>query len=289
MEAHTRAYILLHVAVILFGFTAILGDLISISALEIVWWRVLLTSLSLIFFINVIRLFKTMHWRRVLVFLFIGMIVGLHWLCFYGAIKYAGASIALICMATTSFFTALLEPLIMRLKRKKSQIITGVVIIPAMALIAFDVEPVKVIGIWIGLISAALAALFASLNKKYIHSANPYAITFLEMVGALVLTSLALIFFYTGLPASFPSQRDLILLIILVLFCTTLAYVLSLKALKYLTAFESNLVINLEPVYGIIMAALILKEFEELTMGFYVGSTLILLTVIGYPIYMRRN
>ncbi len=288
MTPHDRSYILLHVAVVLFGFTAILGDLITLNALEIVWWRVLLTAASLVFFIGFRSLFLRSLAEQNLIYLLIGALVGLHWLCFYGSIKLAGPSITLICMATTSFFTALFEPIILKDSHKRSQLFTGIVIVPAMAFIASEVEPVKLTGIGVGLLSAALAAVFASLNKKFINDASPYRITFLEMLGALIFMTVIMMFYSQSTLYELPDMKDLLLLLVLALICTTLAYVLSLKALKFLTAFESNLVINLEPIYGILMAAFILKEYESLTTGFYIGSVLILGTVIIYPI-MTRN
>ncbi|MBT8264598.1 MAG: DMT family transporter, partial [Muriicola sp.] len=194
-KAHKKAYLELHIAVFLFGFTAILGDLIQLPAISIVWWRVLLTSISLVFFIKIGSLFNSLTRRQIFMFLGIGFIVGLHWLCFYGAIKYANASIALICMATTSLFTSFIEPFVLKKKLFWLEIALGFVIIPAMILIVQSTEWSMLPGIWIGLLAAFLAALFAVLNKKNIALAAPMDITFLEITGAWLLMSVILPFY----------------------------------------------------------------------------------------------
>lgn len=286
-----RAYAKLHVAVFLFGFTAILGALIQISALEIVWWRVLITAGSLLFFIRGARSVVHLPWRDRLLFLGIGGIVALHWLTFYGAIKYSNASVTLICMATASFFTAIVEPLIMRERFKRLDLTFGLLVIPGMVLIVRHLDTSMLNGVWIGLLSALLAATFASLNKKYIERAPSRTITFLEMSGSwLFLTLLAPILISNEwLTLSWPSSSDWLYLVVLALLCTTLAYILALEALKHLTAFASNLVVNLEPVYGIVLAILLLNEHQELNWQFYIGVLVILSVVIVHPIMVKRQ
>ena len=279
----TKAYLQIHFAVILFGFTAILGDLIQLPAILIVWWRVLITSLSLLLFINFGKKLRTIPKNKILIFCGIGILVGLHWICFYGSIKLANASIALICMATTALFTSILEPLITKKSYSKLDIIIGALIIPGMALIVNTSSTSLHIGILVGLLAALLASIFGILNKKFIHDADFFSITFLELGTATLFISLILpwikgISLDKMLP---PELNDWIYLLVLSLICTTLAYVLALAALKELTAFTTNLVINLEPIYGIIMAIFILKEHQELTIGFYLGSSVILIAVFS--------
>ncbi|MFK8101809.1 MAG: DMT family transporter [Saprospiraceae bacterium] len=289
MKAKQRAYLELHFAVLLFGLTAILGDLIHLSALLIVWWRVLITCISLFFLIRFGKFLREIPRKIVLQFMGIGVLVALHWLCFFGAVKYSNASICLVCMATTSFFTSFLEPLLLQQRIKWYEILLGLLIIPGMVLVVNNTELSMMAGIAVGLLSAFLAAVFSILNKKMVDQADPMSITFLELGSAWLFLSLLLPFyFYYNPEASFlPNQTDLGYLAILALLCTTLAYVLSLRALKHISAFASNLTINLEPVYGILLAYFILQENEELSNGFYYGVCIILIAVFSYPFLTR--
>ncbi|MCB0640925.1 MAG: DMT family transporter [Phaeodactylibacter sp.] len=290
MDAVKRAYLELHIAVLLFGFTAILGDLIQLSALVIVWWRVLLTSVSLLFLVNVVKLFREMPRRLIWKFLGIGVLVAVHWLCFYGAIKYSNASITLVCMATTTFFTAFLEPLFTRKQVQNYQIMLGLLIIPGMVLIVNSLDFSMMLGVWVGLASAFLAALFATFNKILIEQSPPMQITFLELSSAWVFLSLFLPFYLLNNENAvfWPNWKDWGYLVVLALGCTTLAYVLALRALKHLSAFASNLTVNLEPVYGILLAWVLLQENEELSPNFYWGVLIILLSVFSYPVLKKR-
>jgi len=290
MDNEKRAYLELHLAVFLFGFTAILGDLIQLSALVIVWWRVMITSLSLVFLIRGGKALRQLPWPTILQFMGIGLLIAVHWLAFYGAIKLANASISLICMATISFFTSFLEPLIMRQRVRWHEIMIGLAIIPGMALIVNSTAPSMNLGILVGLSAALLAALFATLNKKLVGRSDEMSITFLELGSAWLFLSL-LLPIYIGLSEGpvqlLPSPTDWLYLIILSLLCTTLAYVLALRSLRYLSAFASNLAINLEPLYGIALAWVILKDQEELSPGFYWGVLIILAAVFSYPLLRR--
>ncbi|MCB0566894.1 MAG: EamA family transporter [Phaeodactylibacter sp.] len=291
MDNEKRAYLELHIAVFLFGFTAILGDLIQLSALAIVWWRVFITSISLLFLIRGGKALRRLSWQTIVQFMGIGMLVALHWLAFYGAIKLANASITLICMATASFFTSFLEPLIMRQRVRWYEILLGMAIIPGMALIVSSTDPSMNIGILVGLSAALMAALFATLNKKLIGKADEMSITFLELGSAWLFLSAVLPVYISQSEAPvqlLPSRIDWFYLIILSLLCTTLAYVLALRSLRYLSAFASNLAVNLEPVYGIALAWFILKDHKELSPGFYWGVLIILAAVFSYPLVRRR-
>lgn len=291
MNPEKRAYLELHIAVFLFGFTAILGDLIQLSAVVMVWWRVLITSVSLLFLIRVGRIFRTFPKAAIFRFTGIGILVALHWVAFYGAIKLSNASITLICMATTSFFTSLIEPVVMRQKVRWYELLLGLIIIPGMGLIVGSTDASMNLGIIVGLASALLAALFATLNKKYIRQSDEMSITFLELGSAWLFLCLVLpvYLFITAQPVQIlpASLRDWGYLLVLALLCTTLAYVLALRALNHLTAFASNLTVNLEPVYGILLAWVLLRENEELNAGFYLGGAVILLAVFSYPLIRR--
>lgn len=290
MEGTKRAYLELHIAVFLFGFTAILGDLILLSALVIVWWRVLLTGISLLFLVRFGKALKLLSRGRILQYMGIGCLVVLHWLCFYGAIKYANASIALIAMATASFFTALLEPLMLKQQFKWYELALGLLVIPGMVLIVDATEIGMLPGVWVGLLAALLASVFSILNKKLIKHSDPLNITFLEIGSSWIFLTLFLPFYFMQVPVSefFPSVLDWIYLAILSFLCTTVAYVLALKSLHHISAFASTLVVNLEPVYGILLAVVLLKEYEEMNFQFYVGGFIILIAVFIYPLIRKR-
>jgi drug/metabolite transporter (DMT)-like permease len=289
MEAEKRAYLELHIAVFLFGFTAILGDLIQLSALVLVWWRVLLTSISLLFLVRLGKLFREMPRASFLRFMGIGVLVAVHWLAFYGAIKLSNASIAVVMMATTSFFTSLIEPAVLRQRVKWYEIALGLVILPGMILIVNSTELSMMKGIWLGLAAALLAALFATFNKKLIHRGSAMSITLVELGSAWIFLSILLPFFlFTAEPVKiWPDLLDWIYLLVLTLLCTTLAYVLSLRSLRFLSAFAANLTINMEPVYGIVLAWVILKENKDLDPGFYIGAVIIIASVFSYPLLRK--
>lgn len=291
MKEKRQAYLELHLAVMLFGITAILGDLISLTAVPLVWWRVLITSVSLLFLIKMGRDLGQLPAPLIRKYMGIGILVGLHWITFFGAVKYANASVCLVCMATTSFFTAFLEPLILKKSIRPLEIFLGLLIIPGMALVVQSLDFSMLFGVGLGLTSALLASLFAILNKKLIDFAPPMSITFLELSSAWLFISCLFPFYFYQNPdaALLPQGMDWAYLLVLALLCTTLAYVLALRSLKYISAFASNLTVNLEPVYGIVLAAFILKENQELSNNFYLGCLIILLAVFCYPLLDRKK
>lgn len=291
MPTEKRSYIELHIAVLLYGLTAILGDLINLPAIVLVWWRVLITSISLLFFIRLGKDLISIKWSTARPIMLIGWIVAIHWICFYGSIKLANASIALICMASTSVFTSLLEPWIMKKKLDILEIGLGLLIIPGMALVVDSIDLSMRDGVLVGFASAFFAALFGVLNKKYVDTTTPYMFTFLQLGSAWIFVSLVFLIAGSHLDLSTffpPTINDWIYILILSLLCTTLAYILTLRALKVLTAYATNLVINLEPLYGILLAAAILKEYEQLTTKFYIGGGIIIAVVLSYPYLKKR-
>ena len=310
MTSTQRAYFELHIAVFLWGFTAILGDLIQLSALSLVWWRVFITSISVGIIlwgrwsdrlipvhdevessgITPARSLSQLSRKSILQFAFVGALTGLHWLTFFGAIKLSNASITLVCMATCALFTAIFEPLILRSKFNWFEIGLGVLIIPGMALVVDSVDVSMHAGIWVGLISALLASVFSIYNKKWIGKAEPMPITFIEMASACLVLTLVFPFFLHAEPDAklIPSMYDLGLLLVLALACTTFTWVLALRALKHLSAFASTLTVNLEPVYGILLAFVLLGEHKELSTNFYWGVLLILAVVFSYPFLSKK-
>ena len=272
---------------ILYGLTAILGDLISLSALHLVWWRVMLTSLSLLFFVGFGRQILNIPRKDLWSFIGIGAIVAFHWVTFYGGVKLANASVTLVALATTSLFTSLLEPLLTDKKLDFIEVFIGLLIIPPLLLIANNIDLSMIRGFQVALLSAFLAAIFSTLNKKLVDKANSYQITFVEMASAFVFISLFIPFLTSDYTSLIPQKKDWLYLIFLSLGCTTFAFIITMKALKHVSAFDANLVINLEPVYGIILAIVLLKENTELSTRFYWGALLILLIVFSHPLIKK--
>lgn len=278
MEAKPRAYLQLHTAMVLFGLSSILGAVISLPALSLVWWRVGLAALGLCLILLYWRLPYQLSRGSIVTFLAIGFLVGLHWLAFFGSIKLANASIGVICMATSALFSAFLEPWLLRTRLRRQEVVLGLLIIPGMVLITHDLNVGQLWGVLVGLASTVLFVLFSILNKKVMGSTPPMVITFWEMTGAWLIMSVTLIpYFLIAKGVSWqPSGLDWLYLSILAFLCTNVGYILGLKALKHLSPFTVNLTFNLEPLYGIIFAWVLLGENKELHFTFYVGSAWIL-------------
>ena len=285
-----RAYIDLHIAVVLLAGTAILGDLISLSASVLVWWRTLIAATGIGVFLWLTGKLN-INWIQTQRKLYLlGGIVAIHWICFFGSIKLANASTALICFATISLFTAWIEPWVTHRQRERHEIVFGLMVIPGIMLIAGKAEGDLLTGIILGLLSALLLAIFSSYEKKWINAVDPEHMTLMQMMGAWITISIWLcgehLFF--GVDHFWPDMQDLIYLLILGLVCTCIAWVLCTRAVRHVTAFDSIMVINLEPVYGILMALFILKDHKELTTSFYIGASIILASVIIHPIWQYR-
>lgn len=286
MSDKLRAYLYLHFCVFVWGFTAILGKMISLQALPLVWWRVLLCCITLWLVLPKAQMRaipKKIFWRM----FGIGVLVGIHWLCFYGAIKIANASIAVASMATTSFFSALTKPWLLGQKVKWYELALGIFILPGMVLVVGDIDLTMRLGFAVGILGAFLAAVFTSLNKKILddNPPPPLAMSFVELFAALSVTSLCLpvvLAWSPELPV-LAREWDWLWLFILAWLCTLLPYYLTLKAMRHISAFATNLTINLEPVYGVLLAALLFREDKELSPDFYIGVLIILLAVFGHP------
>lgn len=289
-----RSYIELHIAVFLWGFTAILGKVITLEETALVWWRLLFTCVSLLFFKSIWKDIPKYSWKLIFQMMGVGIVVALHWVLFFGSVKYSNVSICLICMATGSFFTSLIEPVIMKYKHKWYEIILGLLVVPGMYLVVEFIPTEKIMGVYMGLLSALLAAVFTILNKKILtekEDINPLPMTFIELSSGLLFLSIIfpLTIQWLGETPFLPTgMSDIGYLLVLALLCTTLGYVLGLNALKNLSAFASNLVVNLEPVYGIIMAWLIFQENEEVGEFFYLGVLIILSAVFLHPFLKRK-
>jgi len=224
-----------------------------------------------------------------LTYIVIGIIVALHWLTFFGSIKYANASIALITYATAAFMISLLEPLLLKTQVSRIEVLLGIIIIIAMAFIVNEIDLSMRLGLLLGLVSAFLSALFGVLNKKSVEDADPIVITMIEMLSAVVFLSILLPFWLTYTDDQFmPMGLDWLYLSVLAFGCTSFAFLISIRTLKYISVFAQSVVMNIEPIYGIILAIIILGDNQDLTTGFYVGGAIIICSVISYP-YLKRK
>ncbi len=299
----TKAFIALHVAVFLWGFTAILGKLISYGSITLVWHRMMLTAIIYLLMPPVWKSIKGLSLHTIFIFFGIGLLVCAHWLTFYGSIKLGNSvSVTLACLGSASFFASIIEPLVLKQPFSKRDIYMGLIVVLGILFIYFSLpenQPGHVAKVgdvsygWAvitGLLSAALAATFTTLNKANIHRAKPLAISTLEMIsGALVLSVVVALISTDHIPwlpsLNFDSLSleniasgpwDLIWIILLALLCTNLTFYLGTYALNQLSAFTANLTVNLEPIYGIVLGAAIFQENKDLNIWFYTGASIIL-------------
>ena len=276
-----KAFIQLHVAVFLAGFTAILGKLITLNEGMLVWYRMLITAVTLVVLLYFKKELQKLSLKNTFKLFGVGTIVALHWVTFYGSIKYSNVSVSLTCLSAIGFFTAFLDPLIMRRRIDFAEVLLGMLAIAGIYLI-FDFYPQYKLGILFGIISALLASLFPIFNKNFLKKFTAKTVTLYEMFGGFIALTFILPFYLNFFPAKYylPTINDWFWLVVLSWVCTVFTFILALNALKKISPFTANLAYNLEPVYGIILAFIIFKENKYLSVAFYYGLGLILLAVI---------
>ncbi len=290
MSPETRALLQIHFCVVLWGFTAILGKLITLPALALVWWRMLIVVFVLALLPRVWRAIRAMPARLVLAFAAIGIVVALHWLTFYGAIKLSNASVAATCMAVGPIFMAFVEPWVVRRRFDARELVIGVAAVPGVALVVGGTPAGLRVGIAVGILSALLVALFGSLNKRYVEHGEPLAMTAIELAAGMVfLTAVALALPAPAFDLMRPQLRDGVLLGVLAIGCTLVPFALSLAALRHTSAFSAQLALSLEPVYAIVLAMLLLGEQRELGAAFYLGVAIILASVLAHARIRARD
>lgn len=287
-----RAFLQIHACVVLWGFTAILGKLISLRALPLVWWRMLFVVAALALVPRVWRGLRAMPGRLVLAYSGIGALVALHWLTFYGSIKLSNASVGATCIALGTVFTAMAEPWLAKTRFQPRDFLLGVAVLPGVALVVGGIPHGMRAGVAVGTLSAIFVALFGSLNKRFVEHGDALTVTAIELgAGVVTLTLLsplmALLAPGEGLSFVLPSLRDTGLLLALAIGCTLIPYALSLVALRHMSAFAAQLAVNLEPVYAIVLAIVLLGEQRELSLAFYGGVAIILGAVLAYPLLHR--
>lgn len=284
------AFLKLHVSVMLAGFTGILGKLITLNEGLLAWWRLLITALL---FGILLRLGGKLRFeppREMLRLGAAGALLALHWIFFYGSIKASNVSVGVVCFSTVGFFTAVLDPICNRGRISLRELLFSLLTVAGVALI-FHFDTRYRLGIIMGIVGAALAALFTIVNKRVTKSHTASSVLFHEMMGGFVGCSLILPFYLAlvDVPFSVPSPSDFMYLLILSFFCTIMLYVLQIQALRTISAFTVNLTYNLEPVYSIILAMLFLGEAQHLNAPFYIGLSLIILSVALQTVNVVRH
>ncbi len=288
MQAVSKARLQIHFCVVLWGFTAILGKLITLPALPLVWWRMLLVTAALLLMPRVWRGLRAMRPRLRWAYAGIGVLVALHWLSFYAAIKLSNASVGATCIALGPVFLAFIEPWIAKRRFDPRELIIGIVVVPGVAMVVGGVPHDMRLGIAVGVLSALFVALFGSLNKRLVEHGDALTVTCIELgTGTLFLTALAPLLPHSGAAFVLPSMHDAWLLLALAFGCTLLPFTLALVALRHMSAFGTQMVTNLEPVYAIVLAIVLLGEQHELDRWFYAGVAVILAAVFIHPLLHR--
>lgn len=288
MEQIRKHIIQLHFIVFIYGFTAILGRLITLEAIELVWYRILIAFVSLAIIMKLSGKDFSINFKKLLLFSSVGLIVALHWITFFHSIKISTISVALGCLASTTLFTSILEPAIVRRPLSWFEVFTGVVIIIGLYII-FQFEPDYVAGIITGLTSAFLSGLFTVINKVLVRDNHPITISFYEMGGGLFGVTLFLLLNGTLVgEMKLPILSDWIYLLILGIICTAYAFMASTRVMQTLSAFTVVLTVNLEPIYGIVLAFIVFGDSEYMSTGFYAGTLIILSAVFLLPVIKRK-
>ncbi len=275
-----KAFLQLHLAIFLAGFTAIFGKLILLNEGLLVWYRIFLTVLILGGIMFFQKQLQRLSFKEMLKIAGVGLVVAIHWVAFYGSVKYATVSVGLVCLSATGFFTAIIEPLILKKKIVPFELFLGLLAMLGIYII-FDFHPQYKLGILFGMVSAVGSATFPILNKVLLDKYTPRILTLYELGGGLLFLSLLLPIYLQFFKADYylPSFSDFGWLFILASVCTVFCFDLQLNALKKISAFTANLSYNLEPLYGIILSFMIFHEQSLLNKWFYIGLSIIMLAV----------
>lgn len=302
-----KSYIHLHFIVFVWGFTAVLGALITLSALPLVWFRMCIATVLILVYMKLKKIPFAVPKKMLGVFAFSGLVIALHWFTFFEAIKVSNISITLACLSTGAFFASILESLLYGKRIVWYELLMGFVVVIALCIIIYGDyflqlmgeiisnpleigtivstmspgEPTQYWGIILALTSAFLSATFAIINGRFAKEYNPSTISFYELLGGVGCFTIYLLFSGSFTPEFFIlSVNDWIWLFVLGSFCTAYAFIASVQVMKFLSPYTVMLTINMEPVYGIILAVLVFKDKEKMGMPFYIGAAIILITVI---------
>ncbi len=292
-NAKLKHYLHLHFLVFIAGFTAILGELITIGSLELVWYRMAIAGVLMFIYIKIIRLNIKISKKTFLRFSTAGVIIALHWITFFEAINQANVSIALAMFSSGAFFASFIEPIFFKRRILAYEILFGIVVILGVLLITTS-EMGYVNGIILGLLSALFSTLFAVVNGKFIERYNSTVISFYEFVSGVIFLSVFILLTGTRFDTEFftLSNSDWIYIFILASVCTAYAFIGAVEVMRYISPFTVILSYNLEPVYGIAMALILFPATEQMSHQFYIGAILILITILFdalFKNYKRRK
>lgn len=284
-----KAFLQLHIAVFLAGFTGLLGRLITLNEGMIVWYRLLFTAATMWILFGLMKKLHRITFLDILKITAVGFIATMHWLTFYGSIKYSNISVALVCFSSIGFFTALFEPLILKKRINLLELLLGLITLLGIYII-FHFDAQYKTGIIIGIISAMLASLFPIYNREFLKRINVETMLAWQQTGGFLVLSVLLPFYLQKFPTNsfIPSLENFGWLLMLSWLCSVIAFQLSSNALKKLSAFTVNLTYNLEPVYGIILAFIVYKENQFLSKWFFVGFGIIAVALTIHIILLAK-
>ncbi len=266
----------LHLMVVILGFTGVFGKIISLDAIHLVWYRMVIAFMSLALFLLLKKQLFSISKQNFFGILGVGALVTIHWLCFFQSIKVSTVSVAVVCMATSSLFSALIEPLFFKRKLLTYEVIMGIIVVVALTFV-MGTEIQYLWGYFYGIIAALFGTLFTLFNAKYIKKVGAAQITMIEMLAGVIIISCLLLFQedYT-IFTSFISTKDFGYLILLGTLCTAMIFVWMTEIMRHITPYSLIMAINLEPIYSIILALVIFGENELMSTSFYIGSCIII-------------
>ena len=286
---HIKSYVELHFIILIWGFTAVLGKLITLEAISLVWYRIALSLPFLLLWILIKGFSLRISKKSLMHYIVGGLLIGLHWVAFFMAIKESNISVAMVTMSTGALFASLLEPLFFKRKIRILEVIFGLLVISGIFLI-FKVNQVYLYGMLWAVLAAFLSALFSVMNGVFIKNQNGYVLTIYQLFFGLLGVTIYLYFNHSFSVSFFQlSSSDWIYLIILASVCTAYAFSASLDVMKYLSPYTIILNINLEPVYAMVLALLIFGENEKMQTEFYIGASIILLIVVIYGVLNKKR
>jgi drug/metabolite transporter (DMT)-like permease len=283
------AYLKMHAAIFLWGFTGLLGKLIDLNEGMLVWYRMMISSIAIGIILVWTKKLPKIKGKELAKICGIGILVMLHWVAFYGSIKLASISIAMICLSSIAVFASIIEPIVNKRRFDYTEIIFSLFALAGIAII-YRSDTSASLGIIVGVLAALLSAIFSVLNRRIAAKYETLTISFIELGSGFLFLTLLLPLYFQIQPTIklLPDGTDLFYLMILSLVCTVLTWILSLQALRHVSAFTMGLALNLEPIYGIILAVLFAGEGDILNSGFYLGAVIILITVLLHSLYKNR-
>lgn len=265
--------------VLILGFTGIFGKLISLNTIELVWYRMLIAFITLFTFLVFKKELTKIKKKDFFGLLFVGSLVAVHWFFFFESIKVSNVSVAVVCLSTASFFSAMIEPLFLKRKPKLYEYILGIVVFVTLFLM-LEAETKYTMGYVYGIIASFLGTLFTLYNAKYISRLEASKITMVEMLaGVIIFSILMLLNKEIGINNLKIDINDFVYLLLLGTICTAAVFVWMVEIMKYISPYSLIMAINLEPIYSIVLALIIFSESEHMNLSFYIGASVIILVV----------